>query len=131
MTDRRDLRQKNSRRILLFAFFLLVFFCFILYFIDPSHIPFDLCLFHRFFGLYCATCGCTRGAYELLHGHPDLFLRQNLLFPFYLILSGWILSAWYYRKNFLLPLFLLTGLMIVFMIVRNLPFECLNILRPL
>jgi len=41
----------------------------------------DLCLFHRFMGVPCPTCGLTRSWSALLHGHLEAAFRFHLLGP--------------------------------------------------
>jgi hypothetical protein len=53
----------------------------VLFFFNPSQYGFyPVCLFHKVTGLNCPGCGGTRAAYQLLHGHLLLALRDNALF---------------------------------------------------
>ena len=53
----------------------------VLFFFNPSaHGFYPVCLFHELTGLNCPGCGGTRAAYQLLHGHLLLALRDNALF---------------------------------------------------
>jgi hypothetical protein len=53
----------------------------VLFFFNPStHGFYPVCLFHKLTGLNCPGCGGTRAAYQLLHGHLLLALRDNALF---------------------------------------------------
>ena len=53
-------------------------FCF--FSILSTHGFYPVCLFHELTGLNCPGCGGTRAAYQLLHGHLLLALRDNALF---------------------------------------------------
>ena len=49
--------------------------------------PVRLCLFKRFTGCPCPTCGFTRGLLAFLHGHPiQAWLYNPLLFSFLAVL---------------------------------------------
>ncbi|MGA9451985.1 MAG: DUF2752 domain-containing protein [Verrucomicrobiia bacterium] len=53
----------------------------VLFFFNPgTHGFYPVCLFHELTGLNCPGCGGTRAAYQLLHGHLLLALRDNALF---------------------------------------------------
>ena len=53
----------------------------VLFFFNPStHGFYPVCLFHELTGWNCPGCGGTRAAYQLLHGHLLLALRDNALF---------------------------------------------------
>ena len=111
---------------------------------DPSRdAVYPQCLLYNLTGIYCAGCGATRALYALLHGRVLMALHDNVLFvaalPFLLYLgAGYVLRAWLDQAWPAVPVdagklawrgAAVFGVMIVFMIVRNLPgFE---FLRPL
>ncbi|HPR64683.1 MAG TPA: DUF2752 domain-containing protein [Thermoanaerobaculia bacterium] len=64
-----------------------LFFLFIYPFL-PLHVRH--CVFHQMTGYPCPTCGSTRAALTLLHGHPIQALAYNPL----AILSGMALGVW-------------------------------------
>jgi len=58
----------------------------VLFFFNPgTHGFYPVCLFHELTGLNCPGCGGTRAAYQLLHGHLLLALRDNALFMLALV----------------------------------------------
>jgi hypothetical protein len=100
------------------------------------------CAFHFVTGLHCPGCGNTRASHALLHGDVAGALRQNALFviglPFLLYWAGRSWWGWVYPHR-LRPLpFLwrysysltLVGLVIVFWVVRNLPYAPFDRLAP-
>jgi len=114
----------------------------ILFFVlDPAkHNFFPKCYFHSFTGLNCPGCGSQRAIHDLLHlniggtirnnflflpammliiyhfGHPVLNRKFNLRLPdiFYMKLTPWIIFA----------------VVIIFWILRNLPWYPFNLLSP-
>ena len=103
----------------------------VLFFFDPSrHGFYPVCVFHELTGWNCPGCGATRAAYQLLHGHLLLALRDNALFVLTLAaLAGW--GGWQLvRKtrnrpiSFRVPARVGWGFLIlalVFTVLRNLP----------
>ncbi|MEU3164955.1 DUF2752 domain-containing protein [Streptosporangium sp. NPDC006930] len=105
---------------------------------EPGHYP--PCPFLLLTGLYCPGCGGLRTVYALAHGDPVTALGLNplvvLMIPVLVLTWGrWALRAWSMggsagksgggpvRKS-IRPVYvwLLLALMVVFWIVRNLPF---------
>ena len=105
----------------------LVLFCF-----EPGRSRiYPICLFHAATGLWCPGCGALRAMHQLLHGHLVAALRFNALFVFLLPFLLWLESrslvtgfagkpinpsvrpAW---------LWLALGVILVFGVLRNLPF---------
>lgn len=106
---------------------------------DPaSHGFFPRCQFHQLTGLDCPGCGGQRAAHQLLHGHVAAAFRCNALFVSLLPVGVWYAMRFIFHRihGHLLPspfqhrlwLWLLTGLIVGFGIVRNLP-GC-EFLRP-
>ena len=103
----------------------------ILYFFDPAQNAFyPTCLFHAVTGLYCAGCGTTRAAHELLHGHIAAAARMNLLFvlflPYFGYAGGRSVSHWLRGERAAfrpLPpsLWVLLVVSAAFTVLRNLP----------
>jgi hypothetical protein len=53
----------------------------------------SICLFKRVTGLPCATCGLTRGVFNLLHGHPVVGWAHNPLWMTVLAVTAGILAV--------------------------------------
>ncbi|MEV4383244.1 DUF2752 domain-containing protein [Streptosporangium sp. NPDC049644] len=105
---------------------------------EPGHYP--TCPFLMLTGLYCPGCGGLRTVHALVHGDPVTALGLNplvtLMVPVLVVLWGrWALRAWWGGRSgresggppvvkSIRPAYvwLFLALMIVFWIVRNLPF---------
>jgi hypothetical protein len=111
----------------------------VLFFFNPStHGIYPVCLFHALTGLNCPGCGGTRAAYQLLHGHFLVALRDNALFVVALAgltLHGLWLAARKIRRQpatLAVPPGVLWGFLVlalVFSVLRNLP--AFSFLSPL
>lgn len=95
---------------------------------EPGHYP--GCPFLTLSGWYCPGCGGLRAVHHLSHGELDLALGMNpvvvLLLPVALVLwVGWVVRAarglpeWVPSTRAVL---VMTGFVVVFWVVRNLPF---------
>jgi hypothetical protein len=103
----------------------------VLFFFNPStHGFYPVCLFQRLTGLNCPGCGGTRAAYQLLHGHLLLALRDNALFIlalFALMVRGvWVAARKIRHRPATLAvppkaLWVFLAIAIVFSLLRNLP----------
>lgn len=102
-----------------------------LYFHDPSQQPglFPRCFFHQLTGLYCPGCGNTRALYALLHLDWRASLAANALFlPMCLTLALCLLQRRLITKA---PFyFSLIAVLLLFAILRNLPWEPFTLLAP-
>jgi hypothetical protein len=113
----------------------------VLFFFDPSQYPiYPRCLFHRLTGWNCPGCGSLRAMHQILHGHLMAALRCNAL----LILSLPCVAVFSLRQFFRwragLPvvfprirpaaMVLILGGLVVFTILRNLPFAPFIYLSP-
>ena len=111
-----------------------------------SHAPtessfYPKCSFHAVTGLFCPGCGGTRSIWYLIHGDAIGALRQNFLIlvvglPL-LLIYGFalgklaILGRWCPPKIGNAKMgWIFVGLVLAFWIIRNLPFESLDFLRP-
>lgn len=104
----------------------------ILFRFEPGHAPiYPICLFHAATGLWCPGCGALRATHQLLHGHLVAALRFNALFvvllPFLLWLALRPLIAGFAGRPAKLGvrpawLWLALGMILVFGVLRNLPF---------
>jgi hypothetical protein len=103
----------------------------VLYFFNPAtHGFYPVCMFHKLTGLNCPGCGATRAAYQLLHGHLFIALRDNALFLLALAVLGARWLWWAVRRvrrqpaTLALPpkaLWWFLVLTLVFGVLRNLP----------
>ncbi len=116
------------------------------YAVDPSrNAVYPQCLLYNATGLYCAGCGATRALHALLHGRLLLALHDNVLFVaalpvlLYLLASqaraAWRTNAWpavhVQPRRVLWTGAGIFGLMVAFMVLRNLPGPAFDWLRPL
>ena len=103
----------------------------VLFFFNPStHGFYPVCLFHKLTGLNCPGCGGTRAAYQLLHGHLLLALRDNALFILALVVLM-LRGVWFAARkirhqpaSLAVPpraLWALLVIAIAFSVLRNLP----------
>lgn len=101
---------------------------------------FPPCPFHYLTGWYCPGCGSLRAIHQLLHGNVRAAWAMNplslLLFPF--LAYGLAREAISYWRGRPLPQFAVPGawiralcaLIVLFGIVRNLPFHPFDLLAP-
>lgn len=102
------------------------------------------CLFHSLTGLNCPGCGATRAVYALLHGRIGEALHQNALAVIALPFLGFatLKELWRWSENLPPPTsqvpdrwavrftLLLAPAVIVFAILRNLPWPPFDWLAP-
>lgn len=86
------------------------------------------CLFYRCTGLFCFGCGCTRALYALAQGNIVASLSYNLLMlPSFL----WMLVlCWVRGRMQQMTLFVGLAVLLLFMLLRNIPSPCFDVLRP-
>ncbi len=101
---------------------------------------FPPCPFHYLTGWYCPGCGSLRAIHQLLHGNVRAAWAMNplslLLFPF--LAYGLARETISYWRGQPLPQFAVPGawiralcaLIVLFGIVRNLPFHPFDLLAP-
>jgi hypothetical protein len=121
--------------------FVAALLAFALYRLGPHTRWFPGCLFHRITGLNCPGCGMTRAAHATLHGHLGEAFRFNpvgmVLFPAALMglgleLIGWVRGeplAWRLRAGGRWG-WGIAALLLVFWILRNIPFWPFTLLAP-
>jgi len=117
-----------------------------LFAVDPNHhAVYPQCLLYNTTGVYCAGCGATRAVYALLHGRVIEALHDNALFiaalPLLLYVIGtYALAAWRANAWPKIPVdgrklaqrgMALFLLMMAFMLLRNLPGQPFDWLKPL
>jgi hypothetical protein len=98
------------------------------------------CAFHRLTGLHCPGCGATRCVYALLHGNLRQAAAYNVLFLAFLpVLAASAASQWWMMLTgrrlvaWRLPpwtIWVIFGVMLVFWVVRNLPWAPFTYLAP-
>ncbi|MDQ0580412.1 DUF2752 domain-containing protein [Streptomyces rishiriensis] len=96
---------------------------------EPGHYP--VCPLLRITGLYCPGCGGLRGAHALVHGDLAAALHDNALavvgcLGFAVVWTVWVVRAVRGRPARVEPtlaqLWTLGAFLLVFTVVRNLPF---------
>jgi hypothetical protein len=112
----------------------------VLYAADPAVSGvYPPCMFHALTGLHCPGCGATRAAHRLLHGDVAGALRMNVLFVLALPALGYeaLRRAVARRGGRPLPapptrwvVWGGIGLILLFGVVRNLPFGFCRYLAP-
>jgi hypothetical protein len=113
---------------------------FVLFVFDPAqHAFYPGCALYRLTGLYCPGCGGLRAVHQLLHGRILAAFHFNPLFVTTVPLLLWAFARAIYRyihSEPFLPSLKVNWLwsfgvvVILFAIVRNLPFETFAWMRP-
>lgn len=109
---------------------LLALLLLLVYRVDPEQSrAYPVCPTYGLFGLHCPVCGSTRALHALLHGDLAGSLRKNmLLLPG---LAGLLLLCRKPQVRWQPPLLWAgVAVMILYGILRNLPFYPLNLLAP-
>ena len=109
------------------------------FFWNPSEITsLPLCPFKNLTNFYCPGCGGQRAFHQILHGNFVEAFHSNFLI--YLFLPLFILKIYdeifdtTFSKKFLLTnkgIWIFLGFLIIFTILRNLPFYPFNLIIPL
>jgi hypothetical protein len=114
----------------------------VLFFVlDPAeHILFPRCVFYSLSGWYCPGCGSQRAIHSLLHLKMAGVVQNNFLFlpavlaiafhfvhPLFNRWFGWKLPNVFYMKNTPWVIF---GIILLFWLLRNLPFYPFSVLAP-
>ena len=111
------------------------------WFFDPVRAGFfPICPLYATTGYACPGCGLTRGFHALFHGDILTALDYNALIPLVLILMGYLfatlVSLALRGRGFLLAnwnlslLWVFLGILILFGVLRNLPFYPFSVLFP-
>ncbi|WP_221360575.1 DUF2752 domain-containing protein [Streptomyces beigongshangae] len=96
---------------------------------EPGHYP--VCPLLRYTGLYCPGCGGLRSAYAVVHGDPGTALGANAVAVLGFLAGAVLWTVWVVRSLRGRPprvdpkpslLWVLGSLILVFTVVRNLPF---------
>lgn len=130
------MKLKYIVMLLLFMVIALLYF-----FINPSEVNFlPKCPLYVSTGIYCPGCGSQRATHNLLNFNFLGILQQNVLYAFGLVLITYHLIVTslntFLNKNFKnylfykkVPLFIL-AIIILFWILRNIPYYPFNLLAP-
>ena len=111
------------------------------WYFDPTKAGFfPYCPLLRFTGFACPGCGLTRGFHALLHGDVVTALDFNALIPLFALIVGYVVAsllslairgrAILALERNLIFLWILVGVLIIFGVLRNLPFYPFTILFP-
>ncbi|MFJ2156157.1 DUF2752 domain-containing protein [Streptomyces sp. NPDC087856] len=100
--------------------------------VDPNHPGhYPVCPLYRLTGLYCPGCGGLRSAHEFIHGDFLAALQDNAIavvgyLAFMIVWTVWVVRAARGRPARIelgrVQLWSLGALVLVFTVVRNLPF---------
>jgi len=124
--------------ILIFIGLVLVLFY---YFVNPNKVNYLLkCPLYATTGIYCPGCGSQRATHALLHLNFVEMFKQNLLYFFAILLLVYHLGIYIFNNIFnkkytsilnykKTPVIILI-IVIIFWILRNLPWEPFNLLAP-
>lgn len=87
------------------------------------------CLLHEHTGLLCYGCGSTRAVYALMRGEWAYSLQCNLLL---LPSLAWLAALCFIRhpQRFNAMLYAGMGVLLLYMVLRNIPLPAFDCLRP-
>jgi hypothetical protein len=113
----------------------------IVWYFDPSRFNlFPVCPLYTYTGFACPGCGLTRGFHALFHGDVLTALDLNALIPLWVVVFGFVVVSLFSlaaRGKALVRLERVPGfvsallvLLVVFGVVRNLPFYPFTWLYP-
>ena len=113
----------------------------VLWYFDPTKANFfPVCPLYSLTGLACPGCGLTRGFHALLHGDVVTALDFNALIPLFLVILAGVLvslASVAFRGRGLVRveaapkvIVSLFVLLVVFGVVRNLPYYPFSVLYP-
>lgn len=114
---------------------------FLTWYFDPTRASFlPSCPLRRTTGIACPGCGLTRGFHSLFHGDFAAALDFNALIPIFIVIFGYFYLSMllvavrgrsFPRWTLSLPvLWGFIALLIIFGVLRNLPFYPFNVLYP-
>lgn len=132
----KKLSIKNSALFILLGCVLLIYF-----FADPSSTAFfPACPLYKYTGIYCPGCGSQRATHAMLHLNFKELFQQNVLFLFGFIALLYHITIVFFNsffnknyKNYLYQkntLLLILFIILVFWVLRNIPFYPFNLLAP-
>ena len=103
------------------------------------------CMMHKMTGLHCPGCGSTRATYALLQGDIVGAMKKNVIYILALPFLGWWVgaNAWRWMRGLPSPLttpakvnlqvrgaWALVAIILLFSVLRNLPWAPFNWLAP-
>jgi len=114
---------------------------YMVWYFDPAQVNFlPVCPLYAFTGFACPGCGLTRGFHALFHGDLTTALDYNALIPLFAIIWGFflvsMLSVAVRGRGIVKQAYLPKGmigfliLLLVFGVVRNIPFYPFTLLYP-
>lgn len=112
-----------------------------LYTHNPVKFPYFPCIINKLTGFYCPGCGAGRACYSLLHGHIYQAFRYNpLMLPVLVLLAvyavvraiDWMLTGGNHIDRYIPDKYLywLFGVILVYGVIRNIPYFPFNLLAP-
>lgn len=112
-----------------------------LYTHNPEVIPFIPCILYTTTGLYCPGCGAGRATFSLMHGEICQAFRYNPVMVFVVPLLAvyfvaraldWVITGGNHVDRFVPDRFLfwLLALILVYGVIRNIPFFPFDLLAP-
>lgn len=135
--------RSRKRKLLFLILFLTGVLCWglILFHFSPlGNKWYPPCPFKLLTGLYCPGCGATRASYNMIHGKFIASLRYHPMVlpmtPIMIFLFIRYFCQMFTGREYRVPglrsfVFLLLILFILFGVLRNIPLECFELLRPL
>jgi hypothetical protein len=118
-----------------------ILLAFLYFYVNPSSVNFlPKCPLYVTTGIYCPGCGSQRATHELLHFNLLGVLKQNALYVLGLLILAYHLIVSLYNSIFHKNVYnyiyhpktpwILLIIILVFWILRNLPFYPFNLLAP-
>ena len=113
----------------------------LVWYFDPTqNALFPACPLYKTTGFACPGCGLTRGFHALVHGDVITALDFNALIPMFLLIFGYFFASLLslairgrgivqLERN-LIFLWVLVGILLLFGVLRNLPFYPFSVLFP-
>jgi hypothetical protein len=136
------MRWHFNFHICLTAIFLLmgIILCLCLFFGHPADYAWlPSCPFHVWTGLLCPGCGTLRATHYFLNGHFDIAFRYQPLLMLLLPILAWFIGKMCHENfrntSISLPLglqfyWLILIVVCLFFVLRNVPLDCFECLRP-
>ncbi len=136
----RQVRQKKWYRITE-GIVILLLCSIILYLswrINPSDVGFTFCGLNRAFGINCPGCGMTRAFHSIMHLDFLSAIKYNIFSPILFLFFAFTIGHYVFSRitgRVLIkripetPIIIVAILMLIFGVVRNLPFEPFSYLK--
>ncbi len=96
------------------------------------------CMTYKLFGVYCTGCGSTRQIYYLMNGDISRAFMYNVgaivIYPtyayLYYLIVRWAVKGKKIEKKQAYILASIAGILLIYMMLRNIPIQAFDILRP-